>query len=59
MRCGNVVTSRLIEVAAQTIAGEIHPGRWANLDDAGQLTLIRRFCEVATSIADARRRAVR
>jgi AcrR family transcriptional regulator len=38
----------LIEVAVRTIAGEIHPGRWANLDDAGQLILIRRFCEVAT-----------
>ena len=38
----------LIEVAVRTIAGEIHPGRWANLDDAGQLLLIRRFCEVAT-----------
>jgi AcrR family transcriptional regulator len=38
----------LIEVAVQAIAGQIHPGRWANLDDAGQLLLIRRFCEVAT-----------
>lgn len=39
----------LVEVAVQTIAREIHPGRWADLDDAGQLKLIRRFCEVATS----------
>ena len=39
----------LVEVATQTIAGEIHSGRWADLDDAGQLKLVRRFCEVATT----------
>jgi len=38
----------LVEVAVASIASEIHPGRWADIDDAGQLRLIRRFCEVAT-----------
>ena len=38
----------LIDVVAQSIASEIHPGRWEGVDDAGQLHLVRRFCDVAT-----------
>jgi AcrR family transcriptional regulator len=39
----------LIDVVAQSIASEIHPGRLEALDDARQMYLIRLFCEVATT----------
>ncbi len=39
----------LIEVVVQSIASEIHPGRLEALDDARQMHLIRRFCEIATT----------
>jgi hypothetical protein len=32
----------------QSIASEIHPGRWEALHDADQLHFIRLFCDVAT-----------
>ena len=32
----------------KSMPGEIHPSRWEALDEAGQLHLFRRFCEVAT-----------
>jgi len=37
----------LIDVVVQSIASEIHPGRWVS--DVGQLDLTRLFCEVATT----------
>ena len=38
----------LVEAVVQSMADEIHPGRWETLDEAGQLHLFRRFCDVAT-----------
>jgi AcrR family transcriptional regulator len=40
-------SASLVEVVVQSVASEIHPGRWSTLDDAGQLHLVRLFCEVA------------
>jgi len=41
----------LVEAVVQSMADEIHPGRWEALDEAGQLHLFRRFCRVATGSA--------
>jgi AcrR family transcriptional regulator len=41
-------SASLIEVVVQSIASEIHPGRWEALHDADQLHFIRLFCDVAT-----------
>ncbi len=38
----------LAEAVVQSMTGEIRPGRWAGLDEAGQLRLFRLFCEAAT-----------
>jgi len=40
-------SASLIDVVVQSIASEIHPGRW--MKDVGQLHLVRLFCEVATT----------
>jgi hypothetical protein len=41
-------STSLVEAVVQSMADEIHPGRWETLDEAGQLRLFRRFCDVAT-----------
>ena len=41
-------SASLVEAVVQSMAGEIHPGRWEALDEAGQLHLFRLFCDVAT-----------
>ena len=41
-------STSLVEAVVQSMADEIHPGRWETLDEAGQLHLFRRFCDVAT-----------
>jgi len=41
-------SASLVEAVVQSMADEIHPGRWEALDEAGQLHLFRRFCDVAT-----------
>jgi AcrR family transcriptional regulator len=41
-------SATLVEAVVQSMADEIHPGRWEALDEAGQLQLFRRFCDVAT-----------
>ena len=39
----------LVEAVVQSLGGEIRPGRWKALDEAGQLRLFRLFCDAATS----------
>jgi AcrR family transcriptional regulator len=41
-------SASLVQAVVQSMADEIHPGRWEALDEAGQLHLFRRFCDVAT-----------
>jgi AcrR family transcriptional regulator len=41
-------SASLVEAVVQSMADEIRPGRWEALDEAGQLNLFRRFCDVAT-----------
>ena len=41
-------STSLVEAVVQSMADEIHPGQWETLDEAGQLHLFRRFCDVAT-----------
>jgi AcrR family transcriptional regulator len=41
-------SASLVDAVVQSMAGEIRPGRWDALDEAGQLNLFRRFCDVAT-----------
>jgi AcrR family transcriptional regulator len=41
-------SASLIEVVVQSIASEIHTGRWEALHDADQLRFTRLFCDVAT-----------
>ena len=41
-------SASLVEAVVQSMADEIHPGRWEAIDEAGQLHLFRRFCDVAT-----------
>ena len=41
-------SASLVEAVVQSMADEIHPSRWEALDEAGQLHLFRRFCNVAT-----------
>jgi AcrR family transcriptional regulator len=41
-------SATLVEAVVQSMADEIHPGRWEAIDEAGQLHLFRRFCDVAT-----------
>jgi len=38
----------LVEAVVQSLGGEIRPGRWESLDEAGQLRLFRLFCDTAT-----------
>jgi len=38
----------LVEAVVQSLGGEIRPGRWGALDEAGQLRLFRLFCATAT-----------
>jgi AcrR family transcriptional regulator len=41
-------SASLLDVVVESIASEIHPGRLEAFDDAVQLHLMRRFCDVAT-----------
>jgi AcrR family transcriptional regulator len=41
-------SASLVEAVVQSLGGEIRPGRWEALDEAGQLRLFRLFCDVAT-----------
>ena len=38
----------LVEAVLQPLGGEIRPGHWEALDEAGQLGLFRLFCDTAT-----------
>ena len=41
-------SASLVEAVVESMPSDVHPGRWGALDEAGQLRLMRRFCNVAT-----------